>query len=113
MSDEIKNRLQETTANCIKRYESWVGDKKNADAREALQDAVHEVRKVASRLEIELAVHERDIMASKPIPIPPHRDARGRHQNADDDKGNRAEGDAPQQKPQRTRPRPHKPKSDD
>lgn len=101
MSDEIKQRLQETTADCVKCYEAWVKDNKDSAAREALQEAVHEVRKVASRLEIELAVSERDIMASKPIPIPPHRDARGRHQG-DDNKGNRAEGSS-NKKPQRNR----------
>ncbi len=73
---EIKKRLQESGENCFKYYDAWTKDPKNPSAREALQDAVHELRKVASRLEIEIAVSERDEMASKPIPIPPHRASR-------------------------------------
>ena len=112
MSDEIKQRLQESTADCIKCYEAWEKDKKNSDSREALNNAVHEMRKVASRLEIDLAVSERDEMASKPIPIPPHRDARGRHQGGDDNAGNRAEGGnkggAKQQRSRSRKPAPKK-----
>lgn len=73
---EIKKRLQESGENCFKCYDAWTKDPKDQAAREALQDAVHELRKVASRLEIEIAVSERDEMASKPIPIPPHRASR-------------------------------------
>jgi hypothetical protein len=36
-------------------------------------EAVHELRKVAARLEIEMAISERNEVASKPIPIPSHR----------------------------------------
>lgn len=71
MSDEVKQRLQDSTANCLKAYDAWDGDKKNATARETLQDAVHELRKVASRLEIEIAVSDRKQMTQKPMPIPP------------------------------------------
>ncbi len=77
---EIKERLQNATAECLKSYDAWSANNKDSKAREALQDAIHELRKAASRLEIDVAVSERDEMAQKPIPIPPHRDARGRHQ---------------------------------
>lgn len=77
MSAEIKERLKTTSEACLKCYEAWDGNDKDIKAREALQDAIHELRKVASRLEIELAISERDQMAQKPIPIPPHRDSRG------------------------------------
>lgn len=70
---EIKKRLQENTENCLKSYEAWDGDKKSSDKREQLQEAIHELRKVASRLEIEIAVSERANMSEKPLPIPPHR----------------------------------------
>lgn len=83
MADEIKQRLQDSTEKCMKAYEAWNGNKKDADKREALQEAVHELRKVASRLEIEVAVSERGDGSQKPIPIPHHRDARGRHQKAE------------------------------
>src|SRR5690606_14955062 len=69
-------RLKETTADCIKCYEAWQGNKKDEEARENLGEAIHELRKVASRLEIEIAVSEREQMASKPIAIPPHRSSR-------------------------------------
>ena len=57
--DEIKARLQTTSENCFKTYEAWTGDKKNSGLQEELQEAVHELRRVASRLEIEMAVNER------------------------------------------------------
>lgn len=97
--DEIKERLQKSADQCFKTYESWNGNKKDNAAREALQEAIHEIRKAVSRVEIEVAISERDQMAQKPIPIPPHRDARGRHQSADDDGvGNRHHGEKPQLK---------------
>ena len=77
MSAEIKERLKTTSEVCLKCYEAWDGNDKDGKAREALQEAIHELRKVASRLEIDLAISERDQMAQKPIPIPPHRDSRG------------------------------------
>ena len=77
MSAEVKERLKTTSEVCQKCYEAWDGNDKDVKAREALQEAIHELRKVASRLEIELAISERDQMTQKPIPIPPHRDSRG------------------------------------
>lgn len=92
--DEIEQRLKESSEACIKSYESWRGNQKSSEARETLMDAVHELRKVASRLEIEIAVSERDQMADRPLPIPPHRSSR-RPRSADeageemgDDEGN-------------------------
>ena len=86
--DEIEKRLKETSDNCLSAYESWQKDKKDSKAREDLQESVHELRKVASRVEIELAVSERDEMTQKPIPIPPHRDAKRRSQGDDNNRGN-------------------------
>ena len=91
--DEIENRLRETSDNCFKSYELWRKDQKNGQVRESLQDAIHELRKVASRLEIELAVSERNEMAQKPIPIPPHRDAKHRSGNDAEFEGQRFESD--------------------
>ncbi len=94
MADEIKQRLQDSTDNCIKSYEAWRKDEKNVGSREALQEAIHELRKVASRLEIELAISERDQMAQKPIPIPPHRNAKNRSK----DQGEGKRGGKPSKK---------------
>ena len=71
--DEILKRLQETAQSCAQTYEEWRGKKTDSKAQESLQSAIHELRKVASRLEIELAVRERQDIANKPIPIPSHR----------------------------------------
>lgn len=95
--DEIEQRLRDSADRCFKCYKAWRRNEKDTGAREALQDAVHELRKVASRVEIELAVSERKEMAQRPIAIPPHRDARGRHQTPPgeegDDLGNVTEQD--------------------
>lgn len=107
--DEIKQRLIQSSDSCVKAFEKWAADQKSGAARETLQDAIHELRKVASRLEIELAISERDQNAAKPIPIPPHRAARGGKGGAssdmgDDNFGNSADDEgrgesSPQQKP--------------
>lgn len=103
--DEIEKRLREGSENCYNCYESWKNNQKDAGIREALQEAIHELRKIASRLEIELAISERDEMAQKPIPIPPHRDAqrRGQPQDVDQDFG---DGNFNQHPGQQRGPRP-------
>ncbi len=89
--DSIDARLRETSDTCLKAYEAWTQEKKNGKARQALQESVHELRKVASRLEIEVAISERDEMTQKPIPVPPHRDSNKKsNNNNNDDRGNRA-----------------------
>jgi len=89
--DEIKTRLQETSENCFKAFEAWSGDKKDSSLRETLQEAVHELRKVASRLEIEMAVSERGNGAQKPMPIPSHRDSKRPGGNKGGNNGNKAD----------------------
>ena len=78
MAEDIKERLKKASEECLRCYDLWSEDDKSEKNRECMQDAIHELRKVSSRLEIELAISERDQMAQKPIPIPPHRDARKR-----------------------------------
>lgn len=78
--DSIDQRLRVATDNCLSSYVEWEKDKKNSSVREKLMEAVHELRKVAARLEIEMAISERDEMASRPIPIPPHRASKKRQQ---------------------------------
>lgn len=76
--NEIKDRLRQTTDACLSCYEVWDQDRKNSKNREDLLEAVHELRKVGARLEIEMAVSERDQMTNKPIPIPHHRSSKKR-----------------------------------
>lgn len=76
--EETAQRLRQAADNCVKAYETWTASRKNLAAREALQDAVHELRRVSARLEIEVAASERDEMTQRQIPIPPHRSARRR-----------------------------------
>ena len=70
---EIKKRLQEAADACVKSYEAWDSSKGDAKTREELQESIHELRKVSSRLEIEIAVSERGKISDSPIPIPTHR----------------------------------------
>lgn len=76
--EEIQKRLREATDACLAAHLEWAANIKNGPAREKLMEAVHELRKVAARLEIEMAISERDEMAAKPIPIPPHRASKRR-----------------------------------
>jgi hypothetical protein len=74
MSEEnTAQRLQETAAKCLTSLESWNSDLKNIEARESLLEAVHELRKVTSRLEIDIAMNDRKAVNAKPIPIPEHK----------------------------------------
>ena len=73
---DIEKRLKEATDNCLKAYGAWTGNEKESEKRETLMECVHELRKVAARLEISIAISERDQMASKPIPIPAHKSSR-------------------------------------
>lgn len=90
--DEIEKRLRDATDACITTYDAWRKNAKDGTVRENLMEAVHELRKVAARLEIEMAISERDEMAARPIPIPPHRSSRRQGNNgdfpADDNIGN-------------------------
>ena len=82
--DEIEKRLRESADACVTSYEAWRKDEKNSKTREELLESVHELRKVSSRLEIEIAISERQDMADKPIPIPPHRSSkRGKGEQTD------------------------------
>jgi len=70
--DDIKDRLKDCSEACFKTYEAWDA-KKETQTREDLQEAIHDLRKVASRLEIEITLSERQKVTGKPIPIPAHR----------------------------------------
>jgi hypothetical protein len=82
--DEIGQRLRDSADACVSAYEAWAAAKKDVEIREGLQEAVHELRKISARLEIEMAVSEREQMAQRPIPVPPHRASRRREPGSDD-----------------------------
>ncbi len=73
--DDTQTRLQETSKNCLDAHKIWEEKKGDKKAQEDLHAAIHELRKVSSRLEIDLAISERDQSVSKPLPIPSHRSA--------------------------------------
>ncbi len=84
MPDTIETRLRETSSECLECYTKWSDNKKDLAAREGMQSAVHELRKVASRLEIELAVSERE-GSQRPIDPPAHKT----HKNSGRDSDNK------------------------
>lgn len=78
MSNEnVVERLKGATEACVKVYEDWMSKGKDSRLKPELEEAVHELRKVASRIEIEIATSEGGNKSQKPIPIPAHRSARG------------------------------------
>ncbi|PZQ46065.1 MAG: hypothetical protein DI551_05880 [Micavibrio aeruginosavorus] len=99
--EEIEKRLRESTDACIKNFEVWIKNGKSLESRETLMETMHEVRKVLARVEIEIAISERDRMGARPIPIPPHRSQRKRNEEGDaidgDDFDDSGEGQPPQQ----------------
>ncbi len=78
--EETGIRLKEQTERCVKAYQGWDSSKKDAASLEEIQGSLHDLRKVLSRIEIEIASSERDEMAQRPIPIPPHRASRNKAQ---------------------------------
>lgn len=72
-TENTAERLQETAAKCLSSLDSWNKDLKDVTARESLLEAVHELRKVTSRLEIDIAMNDRKVVNAKPLPIPEHK----------------------------------------
>lgn len=93
--EKVDDRLRETSTACLQAYDAWTKEQKDPSKREDLREAIHELRKVTSRLEIEMAVSEREEMSQKPLPIPSHRASRSRrkggNEDADDSLGNKSE----------------------
>ncbi len=67
---DVHQRLRETADRCIRFYESW---NSGNDGESELTDALHDLRRVLARIEIELAASHADESAQRPIPIPLHR----------------------------------------
>lgn len=73
MSEDTLDRLKIVGAEVIKAFEAWTKKKKDHALTEAAMDSVHELRKVAARLEVELVMAERETQSAGPLPIPSHR----------------------------------------
>ncbi len=72
-NENLIKRLSDATQRCITNYETWQVRPKDVPLRQQLEEAVHELRKVTARIEIEIAVSDRSDKSQKPIPIPAHR----------------------------------------
>ena len=104
MSDQdTKTRFETTSKDCYDAYVAWIANQKDNDARTDLNEKIHELRKVVSRLEIEVAVSERGNNRQKPIAAPKHRNA-GRAQ-APRDAGNSDEASVDVKKGMKRSPR--------
>lgn len=66
-------RLQEAAAKCLSSLDAWNKDLNNETARDTLLESVHELRKVTSRLEIDIAMNDRQVTNAKPLPLPEHK----------------------------------------
>lgn len=106
--EEIGKRLNDTTEQCIKAFDAWKDSGSDKQKQEDLREAVHDLRKVASRLEIEMAARERKNSSSNAIPIPSHKSNRkskgggeSDHILPDHDDGNQQPKRAPSGGPRR------------
>ncbi len=81
---DIEDRLKQTSERCLKAYSAWNSEKNDSKTIEELRVSIHELRKVSSRLEIDMAVSERQQSSNKALPIPTHPDSAGRSQSNPD-----------------------------
>lgn len=75
--DGTEARLRETARGCLVAYRGW-RTTPGETSIQTLNDAVHELRKVLARIEIDMSASRREEQGQRPIPIPPHRAARPR-----------------------------------
>lgn len=73
--DATDARLRDTAKACLIAYRGWKQGPADASAQ-ALNESVHELRKVLARIEIDMAASRRDEQVARPIPIPAHRASR-------------------------------------
>jgi hypothetical protein len=75
--DATEARLRETARGCLVAYRGWRLTPGETSIQ-TLNDAVHDLRKVLARIEIDMSATRRDEQCLRPIPVPPHRAARRR-----------------------------------
>jgi len=75
--DATEARLRETARACLVSYRGWRTGPGETSIQ-TLNDAVHELRKVLARIEIDMSASRRDEQGQRPIPVPAHRAARPR-----------------------------------
>lgn len=73
--DATEGRLRETARAALIAYRSW-RQTPGETSIQTLGDAVHELRRVLARIEIDMSASRRNEQAARPIPIPWHRAAR-------------------------------------
>ena len=73
--DEVEARLRETARGCLAAYRTW-RQQPGQGSIQSLSDAVHDLRKVLARIEIDMSASRREEQVARPIPIPAHRAAR-------------------------------------
>ncbi len=73
--DEVEARLRETARGCLSTYRAW-RQQPGQGSIQTLSDAVHDLRKVLARIEIDMSANRREEQVAQPIPIPVHRAAR-------------------------------------
>jgi hypothetical protein len=75
--DATEARLRETARACLVAYRSWRQGPGEVSVQ-TLNDAVHDLRKVLARIEIDMSASRREEQGMRPIPVPAHRAARQR-----------------------------------
>lgn len=73
--DTTEVRLRDASTQCLSVYRTW-RQSPGEGSIQALNDAVHELRKVLARIEIDMSASRRDEQVTRPIPIPTHRASR-------------------------------------
>jgi hypothetical protein len=69
-AEDVQSRLKQTSDRCVACYKAWTsGNEGEGD----LNNALHELRRVLARIEIEVAASHADEGAQRAIPIPMHR----------------------------------------
>ena len=109
MDSDIQARLNDTSEKCLDAFITWSSKTQDKKSQEELHAAIHASRKVLSRLEIELAMSEREQITSKPLPVPSHRsNTRGDNTSVLENEIEQDTGPVVHTKPRRRRPNPKK-----
>lgn len=77
LESKTESRFETTFKSCFEAYNAWSEDQLNREKRNGLVEAIHDIRRVIARLEIEIAMSESKERASNPIPIPTHKTKQG------------------------------------